>query len=105
MKKVYTKFFMKGELGSYFHNLGEHAVVLDNDISDELTFVNSLCNRWGSKVFFKVKKGAFDIGFNDIFWYEKELSNNERDFWLKKGDEAMKTFYSIVEEVVPSSEY
>lgn len=86
------------ELKSPLPESGSHAVVLVNVSKNEFTFMNSWGANWGDHGFFRVEKSAFDIIFYDIFWYENELTDEDKKIWNERSDEAIKTFYDIIEK-------
>lgn len=78
---------------------GGHVVVLIDMNKDELTFMNSWGENWGDNGIFRVKLGAFDINFYDIFWYESDLSKSEIRLWNERCQEALQTFYQIIDGI------
>lgn len=59
---------------------GGHAVILTryDSYNDSFEFANSWGNNWASRGYFYVKKGAINFTFYDIFWYESDLTDEER---------------------------
>ena len=60
---------------------GGHAVVLINCSNDCLVFMNSWGQDFGDRGSFKVKDAQVldDMKFYDIFWYEMDLKQSEKD--------------------------
>lgn len=79
-----------------------HAVVLIRCSPDKLTFLNSWGSYWSDNGFFHAKSG--DIfersAFYDIFWYESDLSEEEKNAWKNHSKEVEDTFNGILNEDV-----
>lgn len=80
---------------------GGHAVVLTDAGQEEWTFLNSWGEQWADNGLFRVKPGAINITFYDVFWYESDLSQSEIRLFQQRGQEALERFYQIVEGIGP----
>jgi C1A family cysteine protease len=71
---------------------GGHAVVLVSYDNTCLKFLNSWGKGWGDNGFFRIKDSDVlcNMAFYDIFFYEKDLSQAERDNYMRDHAEILK---------------
>lgn len=79
---------------------GGHAVSLISHGKDGLRFLNSWGTNWGDGGFFRVQNGqVLQMTFYDVFFYEEDLTQNEKKAWKKKASEVVQD----VEKMFPYS--
>ena len=81
-------------------NSGRHAVCLISHGKNGLRFLNSWGSDWGDGGFFRVANGkVLDMTFYDVFFYESDLTQEEKSAWKNKANEALQD----LEKLLPHS--
>ena len=63
---------------------------------DGLRFLNSWSYKWGDGGFFRVENaGVLGMTFYDVFFYEKDLTRDEKNAWKKKACEVMQDINTL----------
>lgn len=102
-KRAITKSDLNRDMTSnekhVYMNPGGHAVVLIDATSDEWTFLNSWGEEWGDCGKFRMKTGAIEIKFYDIFWYISDLTQTEINLYKNLAFQTATHLFQIVNEI------
>ena len=73
-----------------------HAVVLTSFDSECLRLLNSWGENWADMGFFRVQNAdVLGLQFIDVYWTEKDLTDEEKYYFLKHGSEVARTLMNV----------